>query len=238
MSYNSICFSTMSIYIGNKCDITEAYTSSDTRKIQGTQLTSNQIRLIKSSWEMINDDFMKCSQLLFSRLMKEAPDSIDLFTFAKGSGMYNPNYEMDMKRHSLKVVNAICWAVSKCDRFDDIKADLIKLGERHRNYGLKLCYIKPMESVIMELIREYLGHLDTPEIQEAWTVFLRVLMYSIFHPLLRQHKSSRREQVFFRDFNGKIVAVTEKKVFLFWIVVIALLMGWLRITTERIRRGY
>lgn len=46
-----------------------------------------------------------------------------------------------MKRHSLKVVNAICWAVSKCDRFDEIKPDLINLGERHRNYGLKLCYI-------------------------------------------------------------------------------------------------
>lgn len=52
---------------------------------------------------MVNDDFMKNSQLLFSKLMKEAPDSIDLFTFAKGSGMYNPNYELDMKRHSLKV---------------------------------------------------------------------------------------------------------------------------------------
>ena len=49
--------------------------------------------------------------------------------------------QMDMKRHSLKVVNAICWAVSKCDRFDEIKPDLINLGERHRNYGLKLCYI-------------------------------------------------------------------------------------------------
>ena len=51
-------------------------------------------------------------------------------------------HQMDMKRHSLKVVNAISWAVSKSDKFDEIKPDLISLGERHRNYGLKLCYIR------------------------------------------------------------------------------------------------
>ena len=50
--------------------------------------------------------------------------------------------QLDMKRHSLKVVNAICWVVLKCDNFDNIKADLLALGERHRNYGLKLCYIQ------------------------------------------------------------------------------------------------
>ena len=40
--------------------------------------------------------------------------------------------QLDMKRHSLKVVNALCWAISKSDRFDDIRGELIKLGERHR----------------------------------------------------------------------------------------------------------
>ena len=58
------------------------------------QQQPRQVRLLKTSWEMMSDDFMRNSQLLFSRLMKEAPNSIDLFTFAKGSGMYNPNYEV------------------------------------------------------------------------------------------------------------------------------------------------
>ena len=225
--------SNMSIHIGYKSDIIDTYLSTDTLKIRYSQLTRQQIRLIKSSWEMMGDDFMMNSQLLFSRLMKEAPDSIDLFTFAKGSGMYNPNYELDMKRHSLKVVNAICWAVSKCDKFHEIKPDLIKLGERHRNYGLKLCYILPMEAVIMDLIKEYLGHLFTEEIEEAWGVFLKILLYSIFSTLLRKHHSKRRQRIFFRGMDGKIIATTNKKVFVFWVIVSTLFVGWLRITFER-----
>lgn len=223
----------MSIHIGYKSDIIDAYTTAETLKIRYGRLSDDQVRLIKSSWEMMSDDFMKDSQLLFSRLMKEAPDSIDLFTFAKGSGMYNPNYEMDMKRHSLKVVNAICWAVSKCDKWDEIKPDLIMLGERHRNYGLKLCYILPMEAVIMDLIKEYLGHLFCEELEEAWGEFLKILLYSIFHPLLRRPK--RQERVFVRNMDGKIVAAVSKRVFVFWTVTLTLFVGWLRISLERHR---
>ena len=53
---------------------------------------------------------------------------------------------MYMKRHSLKIVNAIGWAVCNCHKFDEIKSDLINLGERHRHYGLKLCYILVMST--------------------------------------------------------------------------------------------
>ncbi|KAL5264851.1 hypothetical protein ACHWQZ_G005805 [Mnemiopsis leidyi] len=233
---STVNYCEMSIHIGYRSEITDSYTSSETLKIRYAQLTRDQVRLIKSSWEMVNDDFMKNSQLLFSKLMKEAPDSIDLFTFAKGSGMYNPNYELDMKRHSLKVVNALCWAVSKCDKFEEIKPDLISLGERHRHYGLKLVYILPMQAVIINLVKEYLGHLFNKDLELAWTAFLRILLYTIFHPLLRRPNAGKRQRIFLRSLDGKILAVLDIRVFVFWVVVFALLVGWTRITIERYMR--
>ena len=172
---------------------------------------------------------MKNSELVFTRLMKRAPQTIDLFTFAKGSGMYNPNYDRDMKRHSLKVAHFLSWSVSKCEKLHEIRPELASLGERHRNYGLDLSYILPMEAVIMELARGYLGEMFSEEIREAWSLFLKILLYSIFHPLLKQDKRMMRQQIFLVNCEGRVLAVTNKRMLVFWIVVISLLVGWFKV---------
>jgi hypothetical protein len=73
-------------------------------------------------------------------------------------------------------------------------------------------------------------------LEAAWAAFLRILLYSIFHPLLRKHISKRKERIFFLSWSGKVIATTDKKVFLFWIVVVSVFMAWLRITLERYKK--
>ena len=66
------------------------------------------------------------------------------------------------------------------------------------------------------------------QIEEAWSVFLKVLLYSIFHPLLRQPDTTRRKRILVRQLSRMITSyVADKQLLVFCIVFLALFMAWL-----------
>ena len=176
---------------------------------------------------------MKHSEQILISLIKRAPQSINLFTFAQGSKTYNPNYERDIKRHSLKIAHVLSWAVSKCEKLQELQPELAALGERHRNYGMDLRYILPMEGVVMELARGCLGDIFSEEIRDTWSLFLQTLLYLTFQPLLRQ--GEKRRGIFLVNFYKRLLTVTLKnmRVFVMLSALLALLVRWIKVTHEK-----
>ena len=192
------------------------------------------MKLLKTTWEIIKVDLMRHSEQILISLIKRAPQSINLFTFAQGSKTYNPNYERDIKRHSLKIAHVLSWAVSKSEKLQELQPELSALGERHRYYGMDLRYILPMEGVVMELAREYLGDMFSEEIRDSWSLFLQTLLYLTFQPLLRQGEKRRSRGILFVNFYRRILTVvlTNMRVFVILSALLALLVGWIKVIYE------
>jgi nitric oxide dioxygenase len=74
-----------------------------------------------------------------------------------------------MRDQERKLISLITFAVSKLNNLDEIKNDVVALGARHRNYGVKEEHYSNVASALLWTLEKGLGQKWTPEVKQAWT---------------------------------------------------------------------
>ncbi len=85
-------------------------------------MTSDQIKLVKSSWASLILIAESTGHLFYKRLFEIAPE-------------LRPMFKNDISLQEKKLVDMISYVVVNLDKLREIAADVKELGEKHRGYG-------------------------------------------------------------------------------------------------------
>jgi hemoglobin-like flavoprotein len=89
-----------------------------------TPLTANQKRLVKTSFESLEEYSDSVVQLFYGRLFEIAPQ-------------VRPLFRVDITNQSRKLLDMLTTIVSAIDNFEDLRPRLEELGFKHVAYGAK-----------------------------------------------------------------------------------------------------
>jgi hemoglobin-like flavoprotein len=120
-------------------------------------LTTEQKRLVRSSWALVMPIQEEAARLFYDRLFEIDPSTKRLFA------------STDMAEQGKKLMQMINVAVTSLERLDAIRSAVKDLGRRHEGYGVKEEHYQSVGAALLWTLRQGLGEEFTPEVEEAWT---------------------------------------------------------------------
>jgi len=118
-------------------------------------LTATEIKLVRDSWQIINPVSRKMGEDFYAKLFESHPELRSLF-------------KSDPKDQAMKLMFMLSYLVNRLDNVDDMKAEIIKLANRHKNYGTDPAHFKPVGATLMWSLKTNLGDHWTPDTELAW----------------------------------------------------------------------
>jgi len=118
-------------------------------------MTTHQINLIKSSWEIAAGDQEAVGGLFYGRLFNIAPDIEPMFRHAT------------IEEQSVKLTSTLSYIIGKLDKLDDITMEVVKLA-KHVNYGVKEEHYNAVGLALIWTLRRALADNWNDELQDAW----------------------------------------------------------------------
>ena len=79
-----------------------------------------------------------------------------------------PMFTGDMGRQGEKLIDSIAIAVRQLDQPYALRDGFRRMGERHRNYGVRDKDYKTMSAALLWMLEQSLGDDFTPEIRASW----------------------------------------------------------------------
>lgn len=125
-------------------------------------MTSDQIRLVQSSFQKIIPISESAADLFYQRLFELDPALRALF---KG----------DMKDQGRKLTHMIAAAVQGLDKPETIIPVVQNLGKRHASYGVQTRHYDTVGAALLWTLEQGLGEGFTPEIKAAWAETYKLL---------------------------------------------------------------
>lgn len=125
-------------------------------------MTSDQIRLVQSSFQKVIPISETAADLFYLRLFELDPSLRALF---KG----------DMKDQGRKLIHMIAAAVQGLDKPETIIPVVQNLGKRHAGYGVQARHYDTVGAALLWALEQGLGENFTPEIKAAWTETYKLL---------------------------------------------------------------
>lgn len=138
-------------------------------------LTTDQIRLIKSSWGPFRRiDPKLVGDVFYSKLFIENPALRRMFS-----------RNMDDQYHKLiEMVNII---VARLHQIDELAGDIAALARRHVQYGVKVEHYTAVGSALLWTIQQGMGRDWNPQVAEAWTACYGILSDTMISASGYQH---------------------------------------------------
>jgi len=120
-------------------------------------MTTKQIESVKSSWALVATiDPETVGSLFYGRLFEIAPELKHMFR--------NP-----MPEQSKKLLAMLGYVISKLNRLEDIIEEVVKLAQRHVNYGVKEDHYTVVGAALLWTLEQGLGDNWNEELKDAWT---------------------------------------------------------------------
>jgi hemoglobin-like flavoprotein len=120
------------------------------------------ITLVQESWAKVEPISMTAADLFYAKLFELDPGLEPLF---KG----------DMMEQKGKLMQMIGTAVKMLNRLDELVPVVVKLGERHVEYGVVAKDYDTVGAALLDTLSKGLGDEFTPEVEQAWTEVYGVL---------------------------------------------------------------
>lgn len=120
-------------------------------------MTTHQINLIKSSWQAAAANPAVVGELFYGRLFEIAPEVKPMFS------------RTTVAEQSKKLLTMLSYVIAKLDKLEDIIAEVVKLAQRHRDYGVKEEHYTMVGAALIWTLEKGLGDKWNEELKEAWT---------------------------------------------------------------------
>ncbi len=129
--------------------------------LMGT-ISPGQIELVRESWSVLEPQAARFVDVLYEELFSAEPQLRILF-------------EGPMDEQHIKVADAITFAIGHLHDPPALQDELRRLGERHKDYGVKAYHFEAMERTFDRSLERMLGEGYTAETREAWAAFVHLL---------------------------------------------------------------
>jgi hemoglobin-like flavoprotein len=130
---------------------------------------SMDIALLKYSFGLLSPQKEAFAHSFYQRLFLCYPQVQPLFA------------KVDMKRQESSLVATLEMIIDGMERGDNLAPALQALGRRHVDYGAKAADYPLVGAVLLETLREYLGHGFTIEILKAWSQAYELISRQMQH---------------------------------------------------------
>ncbi len=125
--------------------------------------TSN-IELVKNSWlEVSKIDMLTVGGLFYERLFEIAPEVKPMFS------------RTSLPEQSKKLLTMLSYVIANLDCLDEIMDEVIKLAQRHSNYGVKESHYSAVGAALLWTLEKGLGSQWNEELKTAWTEVYTIL---------------------------------------------------------------
>ncbi len=135
-------------------------------------MTTQQLQLVKNSWNMVTPIAQEAGELFYKNLFEAAPGVRHLF-------------KSDTKDQAKKLMSMISVVVSRLDNLDSIMEDVKQLAKRHDRYGAEPEHYSVVGETLIKTLKMGLGPKWTNEMEEAWTT-----AYSILSSAMLSHQKT------------------------------------------------
>lgn len=121
------------------------------------QLTSEQVKLIRETWEVLRGvNPYLVGDVFYRRLFMEHPSLRRLF----------PD---EMDQQYTKLMDMLNVVVERLDDPNDLAGEVADLGRRHVHYGVKPAYYNAVAKALLWTLGQALGDSWNKEAEQAWT---------------------------------------------------------------------
>ena len=126
-------------------------------------LTAKEITLIKKSWISIQKiDPLIIADVFYTRLFYENPELRKLFS-------------QDMEEQYKKLVDMLNTIITRLEKLDDLKGDIVQMAKRHVNYGVMPEHYNMVGKALLWTLQKTLGADWNAELRAAWVNCYAVL---------------------------------------------------------------
>jgi nitric oxide dioxygenase len=128
----------------------------------GSPLTAAQKRLVRESFESMQEYETSVVVLFYGRLFEIAPETRALF-------------KIDIREQSRKLMDTLRATVDSLDRFTELSAVFEELGRKHLTYGVQDYHYEKLRSALLWAMGQALGLEFDRETRTAWDELLSAI---------------------------------------------------------------
>lgn len=136
-----------------------------------SELTENEIRIIKSTWHYMTGDLPGNGLQIFLKAFELCPDAKTIFNLENVRHSDLAKNEV-IRAHGSRFMNAISAAIyclrDDVEEKDSINAFLLKLGEKHKKADIKAEYFAVFHEALMWRWQICIGEEFTQEVSDIW----------------------------------------------------------------------
>lgn len=126
-------------------------------------LTAKEIALIKKSWISIQKiDPLIIADVFYTRLFYENPELRKLFS-------------QDMEAQYKKLIDMLNTIITRLEKLDELKGDIVQMAKRHVNYGVMPEHYNMVGKALLWTLQKTLGAGWNAELRAAWVNCYAVL---------------------------------------------------------------
>ena len=121
-------------------------------------MTPKQVALVRSSWYQVSKiDPETVGSMFYNRLFEIAPG-------------LKPMFHRPLPEQSRKLMTILDHIVEKLDALEDIIDNIVKLSQRHSDYGVKPEHFADVGEALLWTLEKNLGRKWNNEVKEAWAM--------------------------------------------------------------------
>ena len=139
-------------------------------------LTPQQKRLVRESFQTVQEYSNSLTKLFYGRLFELAPSVRGLFA-------------SDLNEQSRKLLEMLGTVVNALDRFEELRPQLAELGRRHVSYGARPEHYDVVRVALLWALAQALEHEFDRDTRQAWDQMLRAISAAMVGaaPLAQRH---------------------------------------------------
>jgi hemoglobin-like flavoprotein len=151
--------------------------------MQRHSMTSEQIDLVRKSFDALWPFRRKLAEQFYARFFELAPDTRRLF----------PN---SMERQQLKLMDTIAAIVGSLDRREICQSIISHTGRKHADFGVQTSHFTAFGEALIWGLQQQFGPAFTPEVQQAWIVLYDAIQAEMMIARKSNSEHSRADKVF------------------------------------------
>ncbi len=118
-------------------------------------VTKQQVKIVQETWSMITPVSQKMGEEFYTHLFEKAPQ-------------LKPLFKSDPKDQAMKLMFMISYLVHRLENIDEMKEEVIKLANRHKDYGTEFSHYKIIGENLLWSLKNNLGKAWNTETEQAW----------------------------------------------------------------------
>ncbi|XP_078518153.1 neuroglobin-1-like [Lissotriton helveticus] len=155
-------------------------------------LSQEELRLLRESWRLIQDDISKVGVIMFVRLFETHPECKNVFfLFRDVDDLQRLRASKELRTHGLRVMSFVEKSVARVDHPEHLEQLALELGKSHYRYNAPPKYYQYIGTEFMSAVQPILKEKWTPEVENIWQ---RLFTY-ISNVMQRGYQEEERRKI-------------------------------------------